>query len=73
VLADGSYDVLVLDAEPADDGSVLELDLTVLAGPHKGDVVVVRATGIDRDAIDLLGVPGTLTVQGGEPSVQLED
>ncbi len=74
VLDDGRYDVFVVDAEGSDDGpsGTIALELTVLAGPHKGEMLTLQATGIDRDPLELLGVPGTLTVQGGQPSVRLE-
>ena len=71
MLEDGSYDVFVVDAEGTGDGT-MRLELTVLAGEHKGDVVSMRATGLGVDEIDALGLPGTLTVAGGEPSIQLE-
>jgi hypothetical protein len=71
VLADGAYDVIVVDAEAVGDDAV-RLDLTVLAGDHKGEVVSMLASGLRLDPIDVLGVPGTLTVVGGEPSVALE-
>src|SRR6476469_10184015 len=52
VLEDGTYDAVVVDASD-DDGAVM-LDLAVLAGPHKGEVVTVRAEGLGRDSLDLL-------------------
>jgi hypothetical protein len=75
VLEDGSYDVIVVDV--TDDGGkgadrVVALELAVLAGSHKGEVVTVHAAGLRGDELDLLGIPGTLTVLDGEPSVQLE-
>lgn len=80
MLADGTYDVLVVDAheaggEAASEGAAagaLSLDLTILAGEHKGEVVTVRASGVHADPLDLLAVPGTLVVEGGEPRVALE-
>jgi hypothetical protein len=71
VLDDGTYDVVVVDAEAADGGCVA-LELTVLAGPHKGELVRVTAVGITRDPLDLLAVPATLVVANGQPRVQLE-
>jgi hypothetical protein len=71
VLADGTYDALVVDATP-DDGGGIALELTILAGEHKGELVTVHAAGLDRDALDLLAVPATMTVVDGEPSVALE-
>ncbi len=70
MLDDGTYDAVVVDA--TDDAGAVVLDLAVLTGPHKGDVVTVRTEGLARDALDLLAVPATVTVAGGEPSVQLE-
>ena len=71
MIADGRYDTLVIDATPDHDG-VLIIDLTILAGIHKGDVVQVRGVGIERDPLDLLATPGTLTVTDGEPHLELE-
>jgi len=70
VLDDGVYDVFVVDAEG--DGDLLSLDLTVLDGPHKGEVVSMRAQGLGVSELDALGCPGTLTVRGGEPSVVID-
>src|SRR5262249_29470236 len=71
VLTDGTYDVVVVDATDRDDGAV-DLDLTVLAGEHKGEVLTITAAGLDRESFDLLAVPGTLTVTDGRPSLRLE-
>lgn len=74
-LADGVYDVLVVDASANDDGSI-SVELTVIAGPAKGYVVSLRTTGLAGDngfePLDLLGVPATLTVTAGAPSLRLE-
>jgi hypothetical protein len=64
-LPDGSYDVLVVDASA--DGDAIALEITIIGGEHKGDVVALRATGLDLDELDLLGMPGTLSVQDGVP------
>ena len=71
MLADGSYDAIVFDAVALDDSATV-IDLTVLAGPHKGEVVTVTAHRLGRDPLDLLGLPATLSVEGGQPSVALE-
>jgi hypothetical protein len=70
VLDDGTYDVIVVDAEARADG--LHLELTILGGAHKGEVVSMRATGLEVDEVDALGTPGTLTVTDGQPTVTLE-
>jgi hypothetical protein len=76
MLEDGTYDAFVVDAEAVadlDEGSdVLRLDLTILAGAHKGEVVSMRAAGLGLDELDALGMPATLTVRSGEPSVVLD-
>ena len=72
MLADGTYDVLVVDADDDPTGTV-HVEVTILAGEHKGEVVSVAASGLERDPLDLLATPGTLTVTDGSPSLVLED
>jgi hypothetical protein len=74
MLDDGTYDVIVVDAERLEGEPLptLRLELALLDGVHKGEVVSMRAAGLTIDELDALGVPGTLTVSGGEPSVILE-
>jgi hypothetical protein len=71
MLPDGTYDVFVVDAV-AEGPDALRLDVTILAGDHKGEVVSVRARGLAVDELEALGLPGTLTVRGGEPTLALE-
>lgn len=70
-IADGTYDVFVVDAESTDDGAV-RIELAITTGPSKGEVVSLRVNGIDRDALAMLGTPGTLTVVDGEPDMQFD-
>jgi hypothetical protein len=71
MLPDGLYDVIVVDA--AGDGTpALHLQVAILAGDQKGQVVSVRAEGLEIGELDALGLPGVLTVAGGEPSLVLE-
>jgi hypothetical protein len=73
VLSDGAYDVIVVDATAAPgEGGALTLEVAILAGPHKGEVVAVLAVGLHLDEVDALGTPGTLTVRDGQPSMTLE-
>lgn len=72
MLDDGTYDALVVDAEEAEGGGV-SIELTIVAGPAKGEVVTLVGRGIAGDPLDLLGVPGTLTVTDGTPSLRLEE
>ncbi len=72
---DGTYDAIVVDAAAgvADDGTaVMHLELTILAGPRKGEIVAIAATGLPGTEIDLLGMPATVTVSAGQPSVRLD-
>ena len=71
MLEDGRYDAIVFDADEAPDGAIT-VELTVLSGDHKGEVVALRADGFEGDPIDLLGIPATITVTGGSPSVRFE-
>lgn len=77
MLDDGTYDIIVVDADLLESqavggGNVVRLDLTILAGAHKGEVVSMRAAGLEVDEVTALGLPGTLTVHEGEPSVVLD-
>ena len=70
MLPDGSYDALIVDATA--DSDALAIELTILAGVHKGEVVSLRATGLELDEIDAIGLPGTLVVVNGVPSFAVE-
>ena len=70
-LPDGSYDAIVVDAEDVAEDEI-GLELTVLAGPEKGRVVELKGPRGAHDAIDLLGLPATITVTDGTPRVRLE-
>jgi hypothetical protein len=79
MLPDGTYDVIVVDAEKDDDGD-LHIEVTISLGPHVGDVIRLRErhierghdTSADEDDFALLGIPGTLRVRGGEPTFRPE-
>ena len=77
-LPDGSYDVIVVDAEPTDDGD-LRIELTITLGPHIGRLIALRGhhvegagPGSPPDPLALLGIPGTLRVRGGHPTFRPE-
>jgi hypothetical protein len=70
VLEDGVYDAFVVDATA--DGAALHLELTILAGQHKGEVVSMRAVGLGIDELDALGMPATITVVDGAPRVAID-
>jgi hypothetical protein len=71
-LPDGSYDGIVVDATEGGDGSI-SLELAISAGAQKGSTVVVRAVALDRSAVDALGLPVTLTVENGNPTVRFDE
>lgn len=71
LLPDGTYDAIVVDATEVDEATTA-LELTVLAGSHKGQVVELRGPRGAHDPIDLLGVPATITVTAGQPRLRLE-
>ena len=71
MLPDGTFDVFVVDAA-ADGPDGLRLEVTILAGEQKGEIVSVHGNGLGIDELDALGLPGTLTVEGGEPTLLLE-
>lgn len=67
-IADGVYEVIVVDCQEVDDRSS-RFDLAFTTGPHKGEVVHVRGVvRIDR-ALGLLGTPVRLVVEDGVPRV----
>jgi hypothetical protein len=70
-LADGSYDALVVDAEDRGDGTI-GIELTIVAGEAKGEVVALVTRNLTGDPLDLLGVPATVTVRDGSPAVRFE-
>ena len=72
-LPDGTYDVIVVDAdELAGQPGTLRVEVALIAGEHKGEVVALAATGLVRDALDLLAAPGVVTVVDGVPSLALD-
>lgn len=75
MLVDGTYDTFVVDAheQVGDDGEPsMLLELTVTTGEHKGEVVTIAARGLPGTEIDLLGMPATLTVADGTPTVRID-
>lgn len=69
---DGTYDVFVVDAAPTEDGTGWSLDLTILGGEHKGQVLTIQASGLRGTEFDLIGMPGTLTVTDGRPDFRVD-
>jgi len=62
--------VFVVDAE--EEAGVIHLELTILAGDQKGEVVGLASPNLRGEPALLLGTPGTLTVTDGRPDLRLE-
>ncbi len=71
-MADGSYDVIVLDAIESTDGETMTIEVTIVAGEQKGMVIGVHAPTGFGDPIDLMGLPATLRVEHGVPTVRID-
>jgi len=73
-LPDGSYDVIVVDAEELDEDEI-RIELAITLGPRVGEVVALRQRrtasreGPSRgeDSTNFLGMCGTLRVSNGIP------
>jgi hypothetical protein len=72
MLDDGTYDGIVVDAEEGAGGSGTRLEVAILGGARKGEVVVLHASGLGGDPLDRLGMPVTLSVVDGEPRVAFD-
>lgn len=74
---DGDYDVFVLDvvdaAVDSGAGAGQQLELTIVAGELKGQVVTVTSDTTLGAFVDLVGMPGTLQVRDGRPTVSIDD
>lgn len=70
-LDDGTYDAFVIDAFDTGEGGT-HLDLTITTGGHKGLVVPLASTTSLGDPIELLGMPATVVVAFGVPSVTID-
>jgi hypothetical protein len=74
MLSDGSYDVFIVDARNEEENfRAMHLELAITSGARKGDVINMRATNMQRDAIALIGMPATLRVVDGEPRLTIDD
>lgn len=73
-VADGTYDIFVVDADEAPDvgEDAVRLSVTILSGPHKGHVLDLTARNLGWSSIDLMGMPGTLVVADGQPTITID-
>jgi hypothetical protein len=70
-LADGTYEVIVVEVDERDDGALV-LELAVSSGDMRGEVVRLVATNMHKGRYELLAAPATLTVRDGQPRLALD-
>ena len=70
-MADGTYDVFIVDAETIDE-TTMRVEIAMVSGDDKGDVIAMLGPHLARDPIELLGLPGTLIVRDGVPRLEVE-
>ncbi|MFM7068123.1 MAG: hypothetical protein ACKOYM_01565 [Actinomycetes bacterium] len=71
-LPDGTYDVIVFNVDDSFDPSVLVVDLTVTAGEHRGMTMTLTAPSTLGTMVELIGMPGTLDVVQGTPTLTID-
>ena len=69
-LPDGFYEAMVVDVSAIPEGGA-RLELALLAGAHKGEVVHVRSPGLDPEDLSVLGADARVSVVAGVPGVRL--
>ena len=70
-LPDGVYDVMIVDVDVGEHEQV-RIDVVLTAGSHRGEVVSLRASSMQRDPLGLLGLPAQLEVKDGTPALKLD-
>ena len=74
MLSDGTYDAFIVDARADEEISrAMHIELAITSGARKGDVITMRATNMQRDAIALIGMPATVRVVDGKPHLTIDD
>ncbi|MCP4434060.1 MAG: hypothetical protein GY812_00985 [Actinomycetia bacterium] len=73
-LPDGAYDVFVVNADdlPTDGGTTTALELTITSGEHRSETMALTAPTWLGEPVELIGMPATLTVADGAPSVRID-
>jgi hypothetical protein len=74
-LPDGTYDAFVINADdlPTDGGATTALELTITSGEHRSETLALTAPVRIGEPVDLIGMPATLTIAEGRPSVRIDD
>ena len=70
-MPDGRYDVFIVDAETIDE-TTMRVEIALVSGEDKGDVIAMRGPHLARDPIELLGLPATLIVRDGVPRLEVD-
>ena len=70
-LPDGDYDVLIVDVDVGDQQQT-RVDAVITAGPHRGEIVSLRTSGMQRDPLGLMGLPACLRVNDGTPNLEMD-
>ncbi len=70
-LPDGTYDVMIVDVV-IDEPQHVRVDVVLTAGSHRGEVVSLRASSMQRDPLDLMGLPARLVVTEGRPGLEMD-
>ncbi len=74
-LPDGIYDAFVINADdlPTTGGATTAIELTITSGEHRSETMAVTAPVRLGEPVDLIGMPATLTIADGRPSVRIDD
>lgn len=70
-MPDGHYDVFIIDAAMLDE-TTMRVELALVTGDDKGDVIAIRGPRLAPDPVALLGLPGTLVVVDGVPTLRVD-
>jgi hypothetical protein len=70
-LPDGVYDVMIVDVDVGEHERV-RIDVVLTAGSHRGEVVSLRTSAMQRDPLGLMGLPARLRVDDGTPHLEMD-
>ena len=72
-LPDGSYDAFVINADDMPGREVTTaLELTITSGDFRSETMALTAPTRLGEPVDLIGMPATLTILDGSPSVRID-
>lgn len=73
-LPDGTYDVFVVNADdlPTAGGATTALEMTIVSGEFRSETLALTAPHRLGEPVDLIGMPATLTIEAGNPSVRID-